>query len=322
MVPAEVGRKVAGERGVADVAGVGQVFGTNFLQGLELAAEFAQFFLVALKGPVACRDIAHIQFVRGQNEQAAELVEAAQEGERHRRGQQARKDAVVEIQVSGRRHVATVFLNAGKHLAAAAVDEGAPVGRLARTAFAHRVGDEKIPAVQPALAPPGRDAALLFGGAGVFHPKPPRLDALRFSRPGEFQRGVGDGRIAHVLRDPTLVLLDVAKAIALQVAGRGGAGGGLVELHQPAIAHEHELEQVHEDAFAAAGHARQEQVAGHGNAVRIAVPIDGVKPGETNLPRRFHPLGQPLPAIRFAFRRGNARRDGSSPRYPERGSRA
>ena len=54
-----------------------------------------------------------------------------------------------------------------------------------------------------------------------------------------------DSGVPHVLRHASFLLLRVAEAVAFQRAIGARAGCGLIELHQPQIAHEHELDQVH-----------------------------------------------------------------------------
>src|SRR5690606_7028635 len=175
---------------------------------------------------------------------------------------------------------------------------------------------------------------LVLRGALKLNTQPPRLLSLAIG-PGELQRNVGNAPfLPHVLRFAVHILLRIAQTIALEVTGGGGPGGGLVVLRF-LIAHEDELDEVHQDRFARAGDPGNKQVAMDIKRVVIAKPVDGVNAGEGNLTAHRVPLlrwkgcrwtqsvrpdGSIRQGRKTGSQSGSSARRGSSPRpcYPPR----
>ena len=75
----------------------------------------------------------------------------------------------------------------------------------------------------------------------------------------------------------------IEQAVAFDGAIALRASGAAVEVMTRALgADEDEHDEIHEDGFARAGDAREDEVALHGEGVLVAIPVDGVDAGEAD----------------------------------------
>ena len=249
----------------------------------KLVFQLRELPLVADERFVAVRHVAHVQSVGGQDEVPAKFVEAAQESERHRARQQLAQNGAVEVQMRRLTHVAQVFA-----LLRVEPPGHAILRAVRRRQILERRVAERPPFFIQKLRPrecrrdeKRRHAPVLFRRRGELDAQSPRLHALPIW-PRKLHRDVGDCVVAHVLGHAEFLLLRVAEAVSFQRAVAAVAGGGLIELHQPQIAHQHILNEVHEDGLPAARHARKQKVSLDRNAVAVAVPIQRVNARESD----------------------------------------
>ncbi len=244
----------------------------------ELVVELLEIAFVSDEGPVGGGDIGDIETVCGEDELAGELIEALQERERHGGGHESPQDDPVEVQVGWLGHVPEVGIETfGIEAALEGFDESLERSEVQGAPF----GVEKAGAVEGGGDEERGDAAMGFGGAGELDSEAPGLEAFAVG-PGEFQGDIADGGLPHVLGDTVLLLFGVAEAIALEGTVGSIAGGGLVEADEALISDQHELDEVHEDGLAGAGDPGEEEIAFDGDGIAVAIPVDGMDPGEAD----------------------------------------
>ena len=225
---------------------------------VELGAEFTQLALVGFEVAEAGGDVLDGHRLGGQHELAAEIVEAFEVRERHRAGQQALEDFLVEIEVAGVRHVAEVFARGGEDAPALGLDHGLELREGAGAGFPVLGGNgEEILTLQAGGAVKRGVEAVVFRGVAELEAQPPCLLPLAV-RPGEFPADVGgDAFVVEILRLAVFLAFRVEQAVALDGAVAAGAGGAAVEMMARTLrADEDEHEKIHQDGFPRAGDSR------------------------------------------------------------------
>ena len=111
-----------------------------------------------------------------------------------------------------------------------------------------------------------------FGGTRKFDSQSPGLGPLAVW-PGKFERHVGDGTLPHIFINAPLIVLEIAEAVTLERTVGTVARGRLVKPHEALIAYQDKLDQIHQNGFARAGNASEQQIALNRDAVLVAIPV-------------------------------------------------